>query len=466
VFLSGYFGRDKIGVGNAFGIDWGNATATARWNHVFNSKWFSNTSLIYSNYDYKIAIKGGDVDFDITSRIKDVNLKYEINYYPNPKNSIKFGVNSIYHTIVPGQLRSYGTAGINPKKLQDRYSLESAVFVMNEWKQSEKLSVIYGLRISSFAVLGKGDFNTYNEQGAVIKTTNYKAGEVVKNYINPEPRISMSYVLDSNKSVKASYARNVQNLHLISNSTTTSPTDLWTGSSNNIKPEIGDQISLGYFQNLKDNAYEFSVEAYYKSMQNQIDYRNGANTQANENLEGELLTGIGRAYGIEFLVKKKTGRFTGWAGYTLSKTERKINGINFNNWYNARQDRTHDITIVGIYDLTKKWNLSTTWTYQTGNAVTYPVGKYTSNNAVTFLYSERNAERFPAYHRLDFGATYMRKKTDKRESSWTFSVYNAYGRQNAFTIEFREDPKDASKTQALQTALFRWVPSVTYNFKF
>jgi hypothetical protein len=454
VFLSGYFGRDKIGVGNAFGIDWGNATATARWNHVFNSKWFSNTSLIYSNYDYKIAIKGGDVDFDITSRIKDVNLKYEINYYPNPKNSIKFGVNSIYHTIVPGQLRSYGTAGINPKKLQDRYSLESAVFVMNEWKQSEKLSVIYGLRISSFAVLGKGDFNTYNEQGAVIKTTNYKAGEVVKNYINPEPRISMSYVLDSNKSVKASYARNVQNLHLISNSTTTSPTDLWTGSSNNIKPEIGDQISLGYFQNLN------------KSMQNQIDYRNGANTQANENLEGELLTGIGRAYGIEFLVKKKTGRFTGWAGYTLSKTERKINGINFNNWYNARQDRTHDITIVGIYDLTKKWNLSTTWTYQTGNAVTYPVGKYTSNNAVTFLYSERNAERFPAYHRLDFGATYMRKKTDKRESSWTFSIYNAYGRQNAFTIEFREDPKDASKTQALQTALFRWVPSVTYNFKF
>jgi hypothetical protein len=165
-------------------------------------------------------------------------------------------------------------------------------------------------------------------------------------------------------------------------------------------------------------------------------------------------------------VKKKSGRFTGWAGYTLSKTERKINGINFNNWYNARQDRTHDITIVGIYDLTKKWNLSTTWTYQTGNAVTYPVGKYTSNNAVTFLYSERNAERFPAYHRLDFGATYMRKKTDKRESSWTFSVYNAYGRQNAFTIEFREDPKDASKTQALQTALFRWVPSVTYNFKF
>lgn len=466
VFLSGYFGRDKIGVGNAFGIDWGNATATARWNHVFNSKWFSNTSLIYSNYDYKIAIKGGDVDFDITSRIKDVNLKYEINYYPNPKNSIKFGVNSIYHTIVPGQLRSYGTAGINPKKLQDRYSLESAVFVMNEWKPSEKLSVIYGLRISSFAVLGKGDFNTYNEQGAVIKTTNYKAGEVVKNYINPEPRISMSYVLDSNKSVKASYARNVQNLHLISNSTTTSPTDLWTGSSNNIKPEIGDQISLGYFQNLKDNAYEFSVEAYYKSMQNQIDYRNGANTQANENLEGELLSGIGRAYGIEFLVKKKTGRFTGWAGYTLSKTERKINGINFNNWYNARQDRTHDITIVGIYDLTKKWNLSSTWTYQTGNAVTYPVGKYTSNNAVTFLYSERNAERFPAYHRLDFGATYMRKKTDKRESSWTFSVYNAYGRQNAFTIEFREDPKDASKTQALQTALFRWVPSVTYNFKF
>jgi hypothetical protein len=467
VFLSGYFGRDKIGVGKIFGIDWGNTTATARWNHVINSKWFSNTSFIYSNYDYKIIISSAQTNFDITSRIKDVNLKHEVSYYPNPKNSIKFGVNAIYHTILPGQIKTYGSSvGINPIKLEDRYSLESALYAMNEWKPNQKLSVIYGMRLSSFAVLGKGDYRTYDSDGKITSNRTYKSGEVVKNYVNPEPRISMAYVLDSNKSVKASYARNIQNLHLISSSVTSSPTDLWTGSSNNIKPEIGDQISLGYFQNLRDNAYELSVETYYKSMQNQIDYKNGAIVQANENLDAELLSGKGRAYGIEFLIRKKVGRLSGWAGYTLSKTERKINGINDGNWYNARQDRTHDIALVGIYDLSKKWNISGSWIYTTGNAVTYPVGKYQLGNTIQNVYSARNAERFPAYHRLDFGATYMRKKTAKRESSWSFSIYNAYGKQNAYTIDFQEDPKDKTKTQALRTALFRWVPAITYNFKF
>lgn len=466
IFLSGYFGRDKIGVGNAFGIDWGNVTGTARWNHVFNSKWFSNTSLIYSNYDYKIAIKSGTTDFDITSRIKDINFKHEFNFFPNPENSIKIGINSIYHTVVPGQVDSKGTTGINDVKLQDRYAWENAIYASNEWKPTEKLSVIYGLRLTSFSALGKGDFYTYDTNGKVIATKTYGAGEFVKTYVNLEPRISASYLVGTSNSIKAAYARNVQNLHLISNSTTTSPTDLWIASNNNIKPEISDQVSAGYFQNFNDNNYELSVEAYYKTMQNQIDYKNGANTQANDKIEGELLSGKGRAYGIELLLRKKTGRFTGWAGYTLSRTERKINQINNGNWYAARQDRTHDISLVGMYDLTKRWTISGTWVYNTGNAVTFPTGKYTIDNQVFFSYTDRNAYRMPAYHRLDIGATYTKKRSDRRESSWSFSLYNAYGRQNAYSIDFEEDPNDASKTQAVKTSLFRWVPSITYNFKF
>ncbi|HPI53056.1 MAG TPA: TonB-dependent receptor [Chitinophagaceae bacterium] len=466
IFLSGYFGRDKIGVGNAFGIDWGNATGTARWNHVFNSKWFSNTSLIYSNYDYKISIKSGTTDFDITSRIKDINFKHEFNFFPNPKNSIKIGINSIYHTVVPGQVDSKGTTGINDVKLQDRYAWENAIYASNEWKPSEKLSIIYGLRLTSFSALGKGDFYSYDSSGNVTATKTYGSGEFVKTYVNLEPRISASYLLGTSNSVKAAYARNVQNLHLISNSTTTSPTDLWVTSNNNIKPEISDQVSAGYFQNFDDNKYELGVEAYYKTMQNQIDYKNGANTQANDKIEGELLSGKGRAYGIELLLRKKTGRFTGWAGYTLSRTERKINQINNGNWYAARQDRTHDVSLVGMYDLTKRWTISGTWVYNTGNAVTFPSGKYTIDNQVFFSYTDRNAYRMPAYHRLDIGATYTKKRSDRRESSWSFSVYNAYGRQNAYSIDFEEDPNDASKTRAVQTSLFRWVPSITYNFKF
>jgi hypothetical protein len=465
IYLSGYFGRDKLGIAKQFGIDWGNTTGTLRWSHIINAKWFSNTSLIYSKYNYKISISNSQVDFDITSNINDVNIKHEFSYYANPKNSFRFGVNAIKHTMVPGQLSTNDTS-INAFKLQDRYSWENAIYASNEWKPTNKLAINYGIRATIFAAMGKGDFYTFDAAGKVIGTTTYKSGEVVKTYFNIEPRASASYQLGENKSVKLSYARNIQNMHFISNSTASTPTDLWIGSSNNVKPEIADQISAGYFQNFENNIYEFGVETYYKSMQNQIDYRNGANTQANEKIEGELLYGIGRAYGIEFLLKKKEGRFTGWLGYTLAKTEKKIDGINNNNWYNAKQDRTHDISIVGMYDITSRWNIAGTWLYNTGNAVTFPSGKYYINNQVQYLYSERNAYRMPAYHRMDIGATYTKKKTENRESSWNFSVYNAYGRQNAYTISFIEDPKDPSKTVAEKLSLFRWIPSVTYNFKF
>jgi hypothetical protein len=466
VFLSAYFGQDVIGLANTFGIDWGNATATARWSYIINSKWFSNTSLIYSNFRYQIKIKIGKDDLRIVSKIQDYNFKQEFTHYLNPRNSLKMGVNVIHHTIVPGELFTSAGSSTKPFKIEDRYSLESAVFVSNDWKASDRLSINYGLRFTSFAVLGGGTFFSYDNEGKLSGSQKYENGEIVKNYLNPEPRISANYIISDNKSLKGSYGRSVQNLHVIGNAATDSPTDVWLPSSNNIKPGIADQYSVGYFQNFKDNQYEFSVESYYKGLKNQLDFKNGAVINGNEFLEGDLLTGIGRAYGLEFLLKKKTGRFTGWAGYTLSRTERKIEQINNNNWYAAKQDRTHDISLVAMYDLSKKWSISATWVYNTGNAVTFPSGKYSIDGQIQLLYTERNGYRMPAYHRMDFGATYTRKKNSRFESSWNFSIYNAYARQNAYTIDFIENPDDASKTQAIQTSLFRIIPAVTYNFKF
>lgn len=467
LYLSGYFGQDQLGVGEAFGLSWGNATGTARWNHIFNSKMFSNTSLIFSNYNYKIKLRAGANDFQIFSQIRDWNLKQEFQWYANSRNSVRFGLNSIFHTLRPGEITSSATSSVNSSALQQRYSLENSIFGTNTWKASEKFSLTYGVRLTAFSILGKGDFFDMNEEGTITDTFNYKAGEIVKTYVNPEPRLAASYEFNESASVKASYVRNVQNMHLISNSTSNNPTDKWIASTNIIKPEIADQYSIGYYKNLIDNKYELTLETYYKDMQNQIDYRNGADIFINSDaIESQLLFGKGRAYGLEMQFKKKVGKWTGWVSYTLSKTERKIDGISNNEWYNARQDRTHDVSVVSTYQLNKKWTLSGNWVYYTGNAITFPAGKYTVNNQVVFYYTERNGYRMPAYHRLDLGATCVLKQTKKTLSELSFSVYNAYGRENAYTIEFRQSQSDPTRTEAVQTALFKFIPSVSYNFKF
>jgi hypothetical protein len=466
LFLSGYFGRDKLGVGETFGLQWGNGTGTIRWNHIYNSRLFSNTSFIYSNYDYKITIRSGSNDFDIFSQIRDLNLKHEFQLYAG-RNTMRFGINSVYHTIRPGEITASALSSLNTEYLQRRYSLENALFATNTFKASDKLNVTYGARLTAFSVLGKGDYYTIDNKGDVIGTTSYKKGEVVKTYVNVEPRVAFSYIFNPATSVKASYVRNVQNLHLLTNSTTGSPTDKWVASSNNIKPEISDQVSLGWYRNLADNKFELTVETYYKSLQNQIDYRNGANIFSTSNaIETQLLFGKGRAYGIEWLLRKQTGKLTGWLSYTLSKTERKIEGINNGNWYNARQDRTHDVAVVGSYQVNKKWTLSANWIYYTGDAVTFPAGKYRVDDQVIFYYTERNAYRLPNYHRLDLGATLQLKKRKKYSSELAFSLYNAYGRENAYTISFRESKENPEKTEAVQVALFKYIPSVSFNFKF
>ena len=466
VYLSGYFGRDALGVGSQFGINWGNATGTVRWNHVLNDKLFSNTSLIYSNYDYKISIGNSGTTTDITSRIRDYNFKEEMMYYPNSVHQFRFGVNSIYHELLPGEVSSSdASSSINSSKLQTRGSWENALYVSDEWKVNKKLNVNMGIRGSAFSVLGNGDFYTLNNDYKIIDTVHYNAGAIVKTYYNIEPRLTASYQLNEVSSFKIAYNRNTQNLHLVSNSTSTNPTDRWIGDNNNVKPEIADQASMGYFRNFKNNTYELSAEVYYKYMQNQIDYKNGANTLYNDAIETELRSGIGRAYGIELYAKKKFGRFTGWVSYTLSRTERKIDGINNNEWYVAKQDKTHDISLVGTYDVSKRVNVAATWVYSTGNAITFPSGKYLVDNQYVWLYTDRNGYRMPAYHRLDLGVTVKMKEHKHYSSEWVFGVYNAYGRENAYTITFQQDPDNAAKTQALQTSLFRWVPSISWNFK-
>lgn len=466
LFISGYFGQDVLGLKNNFETNWGNQTATVRFNHLFNSKLFLNTSLIYSNYSYIIQSYNANRDFRVTSKIRDFNLKEDLQYFLSDKHTLYFGLNATRHSIAPGEISSSSTSSINNRTIQNRYGIEASAYVSDEWKPSDRLSVIFGTRLSWFTLMGPGKINTYNAAGVITSTNNYSSGDFIKTYFNPEPRVSMNYKLTELSSVKASYNRNTQNIHLLANSTASTPTDLYVMSSNNIKPGISDQFSVGYFRNKADNTYEFSAEAYYKGMQNLIDYRDGSQLVGNEDVESQLVYGNGRAYGIELFAKKRTGRLTGWIGYTLSKTERKFDAINKGQYFPATYDRTHDLSVVAIFKASKRVTVSSTFVYGTGNAVTYPQGKYQVGGLTTFYYPLRNADRMPAYHRLDLGVTLDGREHKRFHSSWTFGLYNAYNQKNPYTITFRDSEKDPSRTEAVKTSLFGIVPSVTYNFKF
>ncbi|WP_201978277.1 TonB-dependent receptor plug domain-containing protein [Hymenobacter rubidus] len=468
IYFSGYLGRDALGI-DAFGNNYGNQTATLRFNHLFTDRLFSNTSLIYSKYDYEINIKTNDQNFRIDSKIKDWNLKQDFEFSPSAKQTLRFGANVIYHTITPGHVTASADAAVNSTADKTNYSLESAAYVSHEWAATDKLDFTTGLRLSAFSLLGAGDYSTYNAAGTVLATQHYTAGEFIKTYLNLEPRLAVSYQLSASTALKAGYARNVQNLHLLSNSAASSPTDMYVPTTNNVKPELADLYSAGYFRQLgTKGAYSFSAEVYYKQLQHQIDYRDGTQLRGNQDVESTLLYGKGRAYGVEFLLKKETGRLTGWLGYTLSKSQRQYTEINGGAWFNARQDRPHDLSVVGVYQLTPTWSLSGTFVASTGNAVTYPIGKYYVAGQAVSLYGARNADRLPSYQRLDLGATWEKAHQEghRFHSSWNFSIYNALGRENAYSITFQTNPDDPTKTQALQTALFKMVPSVTYNFNF
>ncbi len=465
LYISGYLGKDRYKTKQATStkIDFGNTTASLRWNHVFNPKLFLNSTLIYSKYTNETGVSNKN----ISSTIKDFNLKGDFNYFLTPSNTLRFGLNMVHHTFRPGEVTSEGGSS-GDLSYEDKKAIESGVYLSHELKYGNKLSFDYGLRYSMFTYLGPGKISTFDENGSEIETKEYSKDEVIKNYYGFEPRITANFILNTANSVKASYSRNRQYIHMVTNSTSATNFDVWQPSTNNVKPEIADQYALGYFRNFKKNMYEASIEGYYKNLRNQIEYRDGADVLFSSAIESEYVYGKGQAYGVELFARKNKGRLTGWLSYTLGRTERKFNQINNGNTFPARYDRTHDFSVTGIYKLNERISLSASWIYYTGNATTYPSGKYTIEHIVTPFYTERNSYRMPNYHRLDLGLTLEGKKNKNRkyQSSWNFSLYNAYGRQNPYMIQFKQDTNNKARTIAEQTAMFSFVPSITYNFKF
>ncbi len=466
IYLSGYLGRDDFGYKNEFGFDWGSITGTLRWNHIFNDRLFSNTSVIFSNYSYNISIMQ-NLDVEIRSDIKDVNLKQDFTFYPNSSNTFKFGANIIFHTILPGEITVNENSGfIPPEDISRRRAIEWDAYLSNNQRISEKLKLYYGLRLSMFSNKGPGEFYEFDEYGELSDTIELTTNALYKTQGGVAPRLGVNYRLGGQSALKASYNRMYQFLHLLTNTTTTTPTDLWLPSSNNVKPQVADQVSLGYFLNSRDNRYESSLEVYYKDLQNQIDYKNGAELVFNSTVEDELVFGRGWAYGAEWLLKRNNGRLNGWLSYNWSRTIRQFDDINNGNPFPARYDRTHDVSVVAMYDITRKLKVSASWVFYTGNAVTFPSGKYEIDGKPIGYYTERNGYRMPNYHRLDLGLVWLRKKTDRFESSWNFSVYNAYARENAYYIDFRQKENNPNATEAVQVSLFKAIPSVSYRFKF
>ena len=461
IYLSGYFGKDDFGLGE-IGMEWGNSTATLRWNHLFSSRIFSNTTFIYSNYDYGFNIGS---DASLSSGIEDSGIKQDFTWYLNPTNTFRFGLISTYHTFNPGKLLITGTNS-SEIVLDKKQAIESAIYLSDNYKPFTNLSAEYGLRVSMFNQLGEGWNNVYNENNIKTDSVFFTAGSVMQTYFEFEPRVSLNFQVSEKSSVKVSYNRMAQYLHLLTNSTAGQPTDTWIPSTSYIRPAIVSQYALGYFRNFASDSYELSVETYYKDMKNIIDYEDGTNVILNENIEAYILPGKGRSYGAEFFLKKKSGRLNGWISYTLAKTENKIEGINNFGWYSSKYDKAHSLSVVANYQIKKKLSLSAVWIYYSGNAVTFPSGKYEFNNRQLPYYTERNGYRMPVYHRLDLNLHLEGKEKKRFGSAWDFSIYNVYNRHNAYTISFRESETVPGATEAVRLSLFGIVPSVTWNFKF
>ncbi|HLW39428.1 MAG TPA: TonB-dependent receptor, partial [Brumimicrobium sp.] len=466
IYISGYFGRDKFSLGNEFGFDWGNAAATIRWNHLISDKFFMNTSFIYSDFDYKFSVGSSEDGFGIKSGIRDFNIKQDYNYYLNNNNSLKFGVNAIHHNFQPGILETGSESDFNLKDLENRNALEIGVYVQNEQKIGNRLSLMYGIRYSGFNYMGSGTAYTFDEQGKVIEERSYGSWEKIKYYQGFEPRFSASFIINESNSIKGGYNRIFQYIHQLSNTTASSPTDVWVPTSNNVKPQIGDQVALGYYRNFKNDDFQLSVETYYKWLQNQIDYKPNASLIVNEQIESELVYGKGRAYGVEIQLKKTKGKFTGWVNYTLSRALRSFADIDNGREFSARQDRIHDVNLVLTYQLNPKIVLSTSFVYFTGDAVSFPSAIYTIEGQKVPYYGQRNGNRLPDYHRLDLGLTWYLKERKHFTHNLSFSIYNVYNRENAFSVRFTDDfeGNDTGQIQAVQTALFKLIPSITYNF--
>jgi hypothetical protein len=487
LYLSGYFGRDVFSLNNSFVNTYGNTVFNLRWNHLFNDKLFSNFSMIYSDYYYGLTLDF--VGFNWDSGIKNYNFKYDFKHYLNDKTKLFYGVNAIYYDFNPGKIEpTNSTSGINPKQLDKKYAFEPALYLDVEQQLSDKLSINYGLRYSLFYRLGNQKMNTYANNQAVVfnseqqiyekatptGTVDYGRNETIAKFNNLEPRFSIAYLLNDNQSIKMSYNRMTQYLHLISNTQSPTPLDVWAPSDQFLKPQILDQIAIGYFSELNDGKYTLEVESFYKKIKNRLDYIDGADLVANNAIEQVVLNGNARAYGLEVLFRKNEGRLNGWASYTLSRSEQQTpgrnsaeTGINNGAWYKTGWDKLHNLSITGMYKLNEKWSFSSIFTLQSGQPVTYPNGQYQYQGISIPTYGLRNEDRLPTYHRLDVSATLIPSKNKNRnwQGEWVFGIYNLYSRKNAASISFRQN-QDSGNNEAVRLSIFGIVPSVTYNFKF
>lgn len=487
LYLSGYFGRDVFNVNNNFVNTYGNSILNLRWNHLFSDKLFSNLSLIYSDYYYGLTLDF--IGFNWDSGIQNYNVKYDFRHYLTDKIKLSYGANAQYYDFNPGRIEPINAqSGINRSQLDKKYAFEPAFYIDAEQKISNNLAINYGLRYSMFYRLGQETIDlyennqavTFNEQFQIyekadpIGTRRYGRNETIASFDNLEPRVSVSYSINDNQSVKASYNRMAQYLHLITNTQSPTPLDIWAPSDQYLKPQTLDQIALGYFKNFNDDNFSLEVETFYKKIQNRLDYIDGADLIANNNIEQVVLNGRARAYGLEVLFKKNEGKLTGWVSYTLSRTEQQTpgrtateTGINNGEWYKTGFDKTHNLSVTGMYEWNKKWKFGTIFTLQTGQPVTFPNGQYQYQDIIVPSYGQRNGDNLPTYHRLDISATYTPKPNKKKgwQSEWVFSVYNLYNRQNAASITFRQNI-DTGANEAVRLAIFGAVPSVSYNFKF
>ncbi|WP_082438565.1 TonB-dependent receptor [Nonlabens sp. YIK11] len=485
LYGSAYFGRDVFEINELFGNTFGNSFVNLRWNHIFNEKWFSNASAIFSDYNYALELEF--VEFEFFSGITNLNLKYDLTHFASDKAKLRYGINSIYYEFDPGRIvPTTPTSPINESQLTKKYAWENAAYVDGDFKITDDLNINAGLRLTTFSRLGQDLINVYEnnqpllfnqEQGVYVSAMPIdriasSRSDILKTFVNLEPRFSASYSLDDDTSIKASYQRINQYIHLISNTTAPTPFDLYAPSGDFIKPQKGDQVAVGFFKNVGD--YSVELESFYKTVDNRLDYIDGADLIAQEAVESILLAGEARAYGIELLLRKNEGRLQGWIAYTLSKSEQRTPGrnasepgINNSDWYNAPWDKTHDLTVTANYEWNEKWSFGSNFTLQTGQPVTFPDGQYEFNGLFVPTFESRNASRLPIIHRLDLSATYVPKpeKTQGWQGSWVFSLYNAYNRRNAASISFGEND-DTARNEATRLAIFGIVPAVTYNFKF
>lgn len=477
LYLSGYFGRDVFnftGSGGDFKIDipWGNATFTARWNHLFNNRLFVNTSLIYNNYDFSTNGSQLNWNFSFFSKIKDINGKIDFDYFMDTKSRLRFGLNYIHHNMSPITAsfdNSADSVQLETDNVEPKYGHELAAYLAYELEVNARFKLNIGLRASGFQQTGPYTYLQEDEAGEIIDTVQYGKGKPVKTYGGLEPRVSFRWLLNTSTSLKGAFTVNKQYVHLVSNSNTTLPTDIWVPSSKLIKPQNAYQISMGIFKNFSDNRFETSIEIYYKKMENQIEYEDGYTPGLNEEVERNFVFGKGYSYGLELFVKKRYGKLTGWVGYTLSWTNRNFPDINSGMEFPAKYDRRHDISVTGSYDLNDRWRFSATFVFGTGNAFTMPDSWYIVDGAFVQEYVNRNNFRLDSYHRMDIAVTLKGKESKKFSSNWVFAIYNVYNRHNPYFIYFAQEGNIADGSAKLtpkQVSLFPIIPSITWNFKF